>query len=245
MNDVIRGFAKELEQIIGDHEKFLCFTRGIEFQKTSVQELDAFMKKLLELKEKMIETKDEESANILLSFEFLLWTYIYEFKMWICLKEDKINDAWEALVQAESYLSSSFKASDIVVDFGAENYTAKLHLLEHLLFPPQTFTSITAVAEKAECSICGQEYGKCDHLIGKAYMGRFCSKIIKIKRFEGMSLLAGLDPGSKLCRVTSLLETEGWRDLMTWRIIKEENKNDKNAENQGTTIPQKEEKGNN
>ena len=52
------------------------------------------------LKEEMIEATDEESANTLLSLEYLVNTHINELEMLVFLKEDKMDDAWEALVKA-------------------------------------------------------------------------------------------------------------------------------------------------
>ena len=76
------------------------------------------------------------------------------------------------------------------------------------------------IVESPKCSICNQEYGICDHLSGKPYMGKLCCMMItKIKEMTELSLVD--NPGDKRCRITSSLEKEGWRDLLTWRIVPE------------------------
>jgi flagellar biosynthesis/type III secretory pathway chaperone len=217
MNNEVSKFLEKLKEIIDRNRKFLYYTRGVKFQKDSAIELETFMKKLVKLKEKMIRIKDEESANILLSLENLLTTYINEFKMLIFLKENEMHKAWESLIKAQNSLRNAFQANDIVLNLNAKNYLQKLGVIEKLFFPPQTFVSIGATVENSKCSICNEEYGKCNHVKGKPYMGKLCCRIItKIKDTKEVSLVDS--PGNKLCRVTSLLEKEGWRDLLTWRI---------------------------
>ena len=217
MRNEVSKFLKEFKGIIDKNRKFLYYTRGIEFQKNSLIELEKFMKKLVGLKEKMIRIEDEESANIMLSLQNLLNAHINEMKMLISLKEDKMDEAWQSLIEAQNSLRFSFQASDVVFSFAAQNYLQKLFVIEKLFFPPQTFQSIGAIVESSKCSICNREYGKCDHVIGKPYMGKICYRIItKIKTVSEVSFVD--EPGSKLCRVTSFLDKGLWRNIMTWRI---------------------------
>lgn len=219
MSNEVARFLQHYKKNIDNHRKFFFYTRGIEFQKNSITELEIFMKNLVKLKEKMIEIKDEESANTMLGLEYLLEAYINELKMLVFLKEEKIDEAWQSLIKAQHSLAFSFQASDIAYRFDVANQLKKLHLIEKLFFPPQTFNSIGVIVESSKCSICNQEYGTCEHVVGRPYMGKLCFRIIgKIKEFKEVSLVDS--PGNKLCRVTAFLNEDGWRDIMTWRISK-------------------------
>ena len=223
MNNEVSEFLKEFREVIDKHLKFFYYTRGIEFQKSSFIEFKNLMKKLGELKGKMIRIEDEESANTMLGLENLLEAYINELKMLIFLKEDRIDEAWQSLVKAQMSLRSSCQASDIVLSFDAENYVQKLFLIEKLFFPPQVFQSIGIIVESSKCSICNQEYGACDHVKGRPYMGKLCYRIItKVKKIKDVSVVDV--PSNKLCRVTSFLDKGHWRDTMTWRILKKPKK---------------------
>lgn len=217
MNNEVSKFLQEFREITDKNRKFLYYTCGIEFQKESIKELQTLLKETVELKEKMIKIEDEESANTMLSLEYLLKAYINELKMLISLKEDKMNEAWQSLIQAQLSLRSSCQASDIVLGFDARNYVQKLFLIEKLFFPPQLFQSIGGIVESSKCSICNQEYGTCYHVKGRPYMGKLCCRIITSMKIKEVSLVDL--PSNKLCRVTSFTDEDHWRDTMTWRII--------------------------
>jgi hypothetical protein len=218
MRNEVSSFLREFEEIIKENYKFLYLPRGIELQKDSLSQLEAFLKKIVKLKETMIIASDEESANTMLGLEEYLAAYICELRMLICLKEDKMEEAWEDLISAQMYLRFSLQASNIALQFGGNNYAQKLYLIEKLFFPPQTFMSSGLIATNSQCSICGKEYGECDHLVGKPYMGKLCYRIMRgIKEIKEVSIVG--DPGDKHCRVTSISDDEGhMRNYMTWRI---------------------------
>lgn len=225
MNNEIPRFLEEFKRIVDRNRKFLYYTRGIEFQKDSVTELETFKKKLVVLKEEMIEIKDEESANLMLSLEYLLDAYINDFKMLIFLKEDKMDKAWESLIKAQYSLRSSIQAHDVASNFDVENHLQKLLLIEKIFFPPFVFMSIAGTVESSKCSICNEEYGKCNHVKGKAYMGKLCHRVItKFKEFKDVSLVD--NPGNKLCRITIFFDKGFPRNIMTWRINQKKNKNE-------------------
>jgi hypothetical protein len=217
MRNEVASFLKEFEETLKENQKFLYLPRGIELQKDSLSQLETLLKRAIELKQMMIKLTDEESANTMLGLEEYLAAYVGELRMLICLKEDKMEEAWEHLVSAQMFLRFSLQASDITVQFGGNNYVRKLYLIEKLFFPPQTFMSTGAIAASEQCSICGKDYGECDHLVGKPYMGKLCYRIIGgIKEFKEASIVD--DPGSKLCRVTAISDGGHWRNYMTWRI---------------------------
>jgi len=218
MNKEVESFLKEFIEVIRECEKFCFMSRGKEFQQEAVKKLTTFKQKVTSLKEQMIKVKDEDSANTMLSLEDLIDAMINELKMWIALKEDNPNEAWDFLINAQSAVRTAAQAHSIAVDLNAEGYANKLHLLEKLLFPPQMFFSPGLIIEKAECSICGKEYGECEHIVGKAYMGKMCYKIItKIKEMKEVSIVE--EPANKHARMLQFTDEGVTRDFMTWRRI--------------------------
>lgn len=219
MKNSVTKFLNTFRNILDQNKKFLTYSLGIEFQKQAILDLERLQKRTVKIKNKMIVKKDEESSNILLSLESLLGCCINELRMLVFLKNDQMRKAWESLVLAQHCLRTAFQANDIILKFDGNTYLKKLALLEKLFFPPQTFTSIGAVFEKSECSICNKEYGSCNHVKGRPYMGSICyEKMTKLKEMLGLSIVD--DPGSKMNRVIAVCEDDGWRDLLTWRIAK-------------------------
>jgi len=218
MKGKLSTFLKVFNNIVEKNLKFLIFTRGIEFQKQAIVELESLLKKTSKLKRKMIKDKDEEASNILLSLENLVSVYINELKMLVFLKEDDMNKAWVSLVEAQHSLTTAFQANDIVLNYNGENYLEKLELIEKAFFPHQTFSSIEAKVESSNCSICGHEYGECAHVVGRPYMGQICYRIFTKMDFEGLSILVE-NPADKRCRITEFSDDNGYmRDVLTWRI---------------------------
>ncbi len=218
MNKKIESFLKEFIETIKEYEKFCFMSRGKEFQQEAVKKLTMLKQKVTPLKEQMIKIKDEDSANTMLSLENLIDAKINELKMWIALKEDEPNEAWDFLINAQSAVRTAAQAHNIAIDLNAEGYANKLHLLEKLLFPPQIFFSPSFIIKKAECSICGKEYGECEHIVGKAYMGKMCYKIVKeIKEIKEISIVE--EPANKRARMLQFTDEGVTRDFMSWRRI--------------------------
>ena len=222
MNKEVESFLKEFIEVIRECERFCFMSRGKEFQQEAVKKLTTFKQKVTSLKEQMIKVKDEDSANTMLSLENLIDAMINELEMWIALKEDDPNKAWDFLISAQSAVRASAQSHSIAINLNAEGYANKLHLLEKLLFPPQMFFSPGFVIEKAECSICGKEYGECEHVVGKAFMGKMCyRKIRKIKEIKEVSIVE--EPANKGARMLQFTNDDGvTRDFMTWRRIEKD-----------------------
>src|SRR5260370_5588842 len=87
-----------------------------------------------------------------------------------------------------------------------EGYAAHLAALEEHIFPNHGFYSIGEIVKTSECSICGQEYGACDHLIGKPYMGKICNQRVTEYELEEVSIVT--NPGNKHCRVISFTDDD-------------------------------------
>lgn len=203
---------KEIEKVIRN----LYFTRGIELQKNAIEKLGTLKKEISKEKEISIKEKDERTANGILGLELLIETYINMFKMMVQIKEEKTNEAWDSLILAQNNLHYSTMAGKGIFEFGVENIEYFLNCYENVIFPPQSFMSVGTVVEKSECSICGSEYGECNHIKGYPYMGQICvERITKIKNIREVSFVPS--PASKLHRVTGILENGRWVDKITGR----------------------------
>jgi hypothetical protein len=224
MKSKLSIFLRVFNNIVEKNLAFLFFTRGIEFQKQAIVEFESLLKKTSKLKRKMIEDGNEEASNILLSLENLVRTYINELKMYVFLKEGDMSNAWVSLVEAQHSLTTAFQANDIVLKYDGEKYLERLELLEKAFFPPQTFNSIEATVQSSKCSICGQEYGDCTHVIGRPYMGQICYRIFAKVQYEGLSILVE-NPADKRCRITEFSDDNGYmRDALTLRIANQTKK---------------------
>ena len=134
--------------------------------------------------------------------------------MWLLLKEGKPDAAWGELITAQMASVDAVRAHPGVAHLSEHN--KRLEAIEELVFPPQVFISSGMIAGKQECSICGAEYGDCDHLVGKPYMGRFCYTIPKDLSLDHVAIVE--HPADKRCRVKYYDSEGGRRNRMTWKI---------------------------
>lgn len=216
MNDEVKVFNDELKNIIDDCKRFCYLSRGKDFQLKKYEELNKIKEKAINLKNKAIEIEDEDSANAMLGLEEIINSIMNELEMWIAFKDDNPNAAWDCLINAEMSTIHAIRAHPIAAQW--ENNASRLNDIERLLFPPMTYLSPGMIIKNGECSICGKEYGECNHIRGKAYMGRFCSRILKDVEIKEISFVS--EPANKHCRVLQLTDEDGTtRDFLTWKSV--------------------------
>lgn len=227
MNDKIQEFEKEFSQTIQNAVRHCNVARGKEFQEEAVMRLSSLKQKAEQLKDSLIKAEDENLANLMLSYEMKVEAILCELKMWISLKEDDPNRAWEHLISAQYATRTSMQAHDSAASL--QNYAERLDALEKVLFPPQMYFSSGMIVGRSDCSICGAEYGTCGHIKGKPYMGKICYRIPRdLKKLTEISIVKS--PADKRCRVLSISDGGVMREMMTWRVKKEEKAGSDNPE---------------
>lgn len=212
----IKVFQEKFSETVTECQKFCFITRARELQIQARNKLMPLKAKAQRLKERAIAAKYEDAANAMLGFEEMTGALINELSMWIALKDDEPATAWDFLVDAQMSAITAMQAHPVANHL--EGYAAHLTALEKHIFPNHGFGSIGAIVRKSECSICGQEYGECDHLKGRPYMGRICTEHVKECELEEVSIV--FNPGNKHCRIMSITDDEGiTRDTLTWQVI--------------------------
>ena len=210
----INTFESECRETIAECQNFCFATRAKEFQAQAREKLKKLEAKAQALKKKAILHNDEDTANKMLSFQEMISALINELSMWIALKDDAAGVAWDCLVNAQMATKTAMQAHSTASHL--EGYSNHLSILEHHLFPKQMFASPGMIIKEARCSICKEEYGECDHLVGKPYMGEICVREIIHVDLKEVSLVE--KPANKHARVISFTDEEGiCRDFLTWR----------------------------
>ena len=138
--------------------------------------------------------------------------------MWLLLKEERPNEAWDQLILAQDSAIAATRAHYGFAHLSRHN--ERLEAVENLVFPPQVFMSSGFLAGSQECSICASEYGECDHLIGKPYLGCFCHIVARQLTVDHISIFE--QPADKRCRVQSFSVEGGNRGRMTWVVTSTE-----------------------
>lgn len=199
---------------IKEAEVFLCLARSSKLQLAQCATLDLLSYNATRIKHEVTQRGDENGANLFLGFECAIGAVRSELMMWILLKRDMPNEAWDRMVAAQMGCLGATRAHSGFAD--CERKLKYLEQLEGQIFPPQTFISAGFVAKRLECSICSERYSKCEHLRGKPYIGRFCEVIHRELRGDHVALVE--TPADKRCRVVSFKTKDGHQDKLSWEI---------------------------
>ncbi|WP_171938754.1 hypothetical protein [Herbaspirillum rubrisubalbicans] len=195
-------------------ESFLLLSRSSRLQYEQALELNTLVHDIARTKQIAIANQHEDLANLFLGFECAVGAIRSELMMYVLLKRDDANAAWDRLVAAQMGCLDAMRAHEGFADCAKR--LAHLHELEKQLFPPQTFMSAGFLSTQLDCSICGQPTAKCDHLRGRPYMGQLCEFIHREPRGDHVALVEV--PADKRCRVVSIKTKDGHKDRITLEV---------------------------
>ncbi len=224
MKDDISELARDWEDLVTECLKLAYVARAIELQQGAIERLDEFAKLLKARKRETQQAGDEDEANLLLASLCVLQTVRSELAMFVALKKDCADDAWDHLVSAQNAASAALAAHHRMRgEF--EEYSERLYTHEQNLFPPQIFVSPAMTVGCSVCSICEAAYGECHHVAGLPYMGEFCTRVIsEVTEVTEISIVD--HPKDKRRRMLFASGPNGSsRDLMTGRVTTTESTN--------------------
>lgn len=220
-----RGIGELLSEFheVAERAQTLAFlARAKELQERMVNELATYLDSLAERKRAAVEQSDELAANTLLSMELAIEVVREQLLLYVALKDDLGESAWAHLVHAQKLCKDAVAVRRQLRQghevAGLQTLFETLEIFEKLFFPPQVFVSIGGRATSRECTICLGDYAICDHVKGRAYMGRLCVTIIRKLTPEEVSIVT--NPANKLARATHFPDAGGMRNTMTWRLEK-------------------------
>lgn len=188
--------------------------------------MHALIQRLEKYRQEAIETRDEKRANAAFVHLNIAAALLHHIQIWLMLKSDRMEEAWDQLVEAQNSLQSAmrFDQDDDLCD-----WYNKLLVAEKLLFPPQQFVSSSHTFEYAECSICNEVYGECEHIAGRLYMGQVCARrVCNITAADHVALVD--HPRDKGCRWTKVKHNGYMYCTLTLRQLEEADESRGHAE---------------
>jgi hypothetical protein len=205
---------EEFNKMSAISQKKAFITVGTEIQKEEIEILENYRKELNNLKKDFVVRNLENEANLVYCIESSLLAIQYELQMLVNIKEDKMNEAWGNLVNAQVIYGTVIRNFPFKLDT-EKGYLERLSDYEKLLFPKLHFQSVGGIIKKSHCSICNQKPSKCIHIKGKLYNGELCCRVITEIELEEISLVK--NPANKHCRVISIEQNGKKIDVLTLR----------------------------
>ena len=215
MNEYVQSLVERFNAVIREAETVNGITRCTELQQNAIESLNGLQSEIAVVKKRAIENKNEDLANMLLGYQCVCESLIAELEMWILLKREEPDSAWDKLVTAQGAAMAAVRAH-AGFSHVTEHYE-RLEAIEELVFPPQVFLSSGMIAGHLTCTICNEEYEDCEHLKGKPYMGKFCSTIVSDIKLDHVAIVD--HPADKHCRITTTGGEAGARNWMTRRLV--------------------------
>src|SRR5579859_542919 len=227
MSNLVPAFVTEFNEVVNGCAIFRYITRDNALQRDSCSKLRDLLVKIKAEKESAKASDDENYANLLLGCECVADALISEIDMWVLLKEGRPDEAWDALVGAQSSSASAIRAHEGFAHI--EENLRRLNTIEDLIFPPQVFLSSGMIVNSQICSICGEDYEDCEHVKGRPYMGQLCSVTLIPSAIDHVSIVD--KPANKSCRIVKFSAEGGYRNRMTWVVGPDDRKNNETNEN--------------
>lgn len=193
-------------------EPLLFMARSLALQRSALQLTQAFVERAEQARLSAIISRNEAEANVLLGFSSIGHALGSELAMFILLKEDQGEKAWDKLIDAQDQILAAASASQHFSNLEAK--FAHLREMEDHFFPPQVFVSAGLIVRQQHCSICQDDYEKCDHIAGRPYMGRLCSIVPREISADHIAVVKA--PADRRCRITTFNDAGGVRNKMTW-----------------------------
>lgn len=200
-------------EIIDNYNSFIesasslnIFVRSTSIQKKKISQVDEYVKCIKYFKSQAISNGDEKFANLLFHFQCMLRSLQSSLKMWVHLKGGDYQKAWSSLVDAQEYIGYALKVED---QDGVRRMEDFLSEIRNTIFPRWTHYNSAAFSSTiGRCSICGEDFGACEHIEGLLYCGRICRRVgvVILKNYH--SALVS-NPRDRRCIVTEISNDDG------------------------------------
>jgi hypothetical protein len=177
----------------------------------------------LTYKKQAADQKIEKMANKFFEIQCILNAVVSTLQLWINIKTDQLQSAWDCLIDAQEYVNYALKANaehPLFIDF-----KERLQNIETVTFPPfGLYNSVGLAFTGGECSVCGQPLSSCEHIEEKIYYGVVCKRVnIENVALNHVALVKS--PKDRRCIVTEFEFEEGKIfDYISRKFLREEDK---------------------
>lgn len=195
--------------------RFSFPVRDRELQKEAADRLNEYLSGLDTERMRLHTVQDSDAANMFLAMGCYARSVIQLLRMWLAIRNDDPNTAWDLLISAQDSACAAMRAHRFCAAH-MDEYSRHLEMLEHILFPRPQFVSSSFVIKTSECSLCNAPFHKCDHIAGFPYNGVFCVEVVhEVSAIDHVALVDF--PADKRCRTTSFSENGYDIDSFTMR----------------------------
>jgi len=163
------------DDFIDSCQKFNYLTRSESIQREKIKECEEYIRVVKSYKSQAITDKNEDASGFLFHMQCMLNAMRSSLIVWVNVKGEKYNEAWNSLIDAQEYVEVALKIEEYD---GVINMRFHLDSMENAIFPGwKLYNSPGHTETIGKCSICGKIFSKCDHIEDHIYMGRLCRRV--------------------------------------------------------------------
>lgn len=174
MNRDTVQFIRRGVEVVNQAQEHANLPCNRDLQTDTWRHLTALAHESVTQKQEAVRKGDENVANLILCFECVIDSLRRELRMWIHLKEELYDRAWDELVKAQNIAKAAERAHETSEKLAVSEYITRLRTIERIIFPEMVFSSPSMITKTRTCTICEDDYGTCDHIAGEPYWGEFC-----------------------------------------------------------------------
>src|SRR3974377_352135 len=110
MNNATASHIERFNTVVKEWENYCCLTRDGDLQRDACNTLQTLLRECGTLKSEAVTSGDEDSANLFLGFECVANCLLSELRMWLLLKTEQPDAAWDELVAAQMAADNAVRA---------------------------------------------------------------------------------------------------------------------------------------
>lgn len=207
---------KECFEFLDTCAELNVFVRSVDLQRSKIDEIDAFIERMKGYKRGAVQAGHEIAANELFHMQCVLRSIQSSLSVWVELKNGRVNEGWQRLVDAQEYKDVALLTRDYE---GLRNLEARLDRMREVLFPHfNLYNSPGWVETLGICSVCYAPFSSCEHIENRVYMGSLCQRVGKeVVEYLHSALVE--NPRDRRCIITKRSEGDRMIDNLTYQDV--------------------------
>lgn len=201
-----RAILKSCVEYLDSSAQLNFIVRSSKLQTKKVAEINHFITELKAFKNEAALRGDELMANELFHFQCMIRGVQSCIEVWLHIKDDAPEKAWDSLMDATEYKDVALKIRDYE---GIRMFEKTLQDTRRIMFPNNIIYNSPAFSSTiGKCSICQSPFQLCDHVENHIYLGQLCRRV-DIQILEANHCAIVSNPRDPRCIMTERSDDNG------------------------------------
>src|ERR1700722_5151543 len=129
-SEQVKALQSDFDDIAEECQRYCYITRDRTFQIEAIEKLSQLRSRLAVGKQVAVASQNDDLANAFLCVDYMAEALSHELAMWIKLKSEDPNGAWDELVGVQDAARWAVQSHEIAGHL--ESYAKRLHVIEKI-----------------------------------------------------------------------------------------------------------------